>query len=85
MEYELDGIVTSFLIGEGLRATTDGSFSEEFHTLDEIFNQDYGTIFGISCEIISNLSKCDMVTYASVNDTQIIINFDLKYCPYIYI
>lgn len=83
MDYDLDTVVTSFLIGEGLRATTDGNFSEDFHTLDEIFNLDYGTTYEISEEIISNLSMCDMVTYASADEKQITINFDLKYCPYV--
>ena len=81
--YELDEIVTSYLIGEGIRATEDGHFIQNFSALDDIFNQEPGVILGIADKLLENLQQCALVNNAKTDTLQIYITFDKKFCPYI--
>lgn len=77
----LDAIITSYLIGEGIRYTDNGNYIEQFENLDDIFNQEKGTIKEISYEIMESLYNSGMVMDVNINDEEIDIIFQLQFCP----
>lgn len=78
---DLDAIITSYLIGEGIRYTDNGNYIERFENLDDIFNQEKGTAKRLSYEIMENLYISGMVMDVNINEEEINIIFKLQFCP----
>ena len=78
---DITAIIVSFLIGEGVRATTNGKYVVAFQKLDEIFEIEPGTSKSFSYKILEGLYDSDMVSDVTIQEEEINILFYLKYCP----
>lgn len=79
----MEHTITSYIIGEGIRATTTGNYTFDYTELDEAFNLEPGSVKDMSHDIEQCLLNCpDIVADVELTDEEIDVVFYLKYCPY---